>query len=258
MTAPRPQTTASQITQEIKPRYMEAYRFYAADEEMMWRARMERDIERLSAADAVTASVLRAELCLLWGEEEEASRWVRNLRNLRADREANGVEISVHSSMGRFSKAHDLYPKVVCLQEANLIRDTAKGLYTANFSGVIANFEAMTLAKLEHGEQNRYAMHIAEAAQKVLIRLGASEGALLEVLDVAGEVMRRHRLTWVPQAPLIHTVDGAEDVGLLFELALKVTPKLANEMTDQVLDLLIDRDLMVAGISFSFVGLLAD
>ena len=74
------------------------------------------------------------------------------------------------------------------------------------------------------------------------------------MLDVAGEVLRRNRLIWAETAPLMRTIDDDEDAALLYQLYVPFSADRAFALTEEVFELLIDRDLATPGLSFTFLS----
>ena len=83
-----------------------------------------------------------------------------------------------------------------------------------------------------------------------LEQLNISPDVLQRVLALAGQVLRKHQMFFVGEAPFVHAVDDC----FLYELEVDVAPAAATRMTDEVIAMMVERDLDVPGLAFSFIG----
>ena len=66
------------------------------------------------------------------------------------------------------------------------------------------------------------------------------------------EVLRRHRLMWASQQPVIRVLNDDEDAALLYQLFIPVSPDRACELTEEVFTLMAERDVGTPGVAFGF------
>ena len=86
-------------------------------------------------------------------------------------------------------------------------------------------------------------------------QLGVSDAQLAAMLDVAGEKLRADHLLWMDKRPDI-TVLAADQGGpaMAFEYRVDVTPAVAAQMTWDLAEALVTRDLNRPHIAVGFLG----
>jgi hypothetical protein len=94
----------------------------------------------------------------------------------------------------------------------------------------------------------------AERSIQVLEALGLAEQDLTAQLEVAGEILREHRLWWQEEMPVIRAVNGAEHRGVLYQFMVGVSPAMAASLSDELVERIVDRDLDKIGLSVCFVS----
>ena len=97
-------------------------------------------------------------------------------------------------------------------------------------------------------------VELARKGVAVFERNHASDASVRRMIDVAGEVLREHRLFWLDEEPLIRTYSDDEGAGLLYQLYVGVSAEEAARMTDEVIVRLIEREIEVPGLSIAFIS----
>ena len=93
---------------------------------------------------------------------------------------------------------------------------------------------------------------MASDVSSMLSKNGVDDDVCAKVVDVAGEVLRKHRLFWTgPQQTLF--VDGQTDA-VLMRFNVDVSFEQAASLNLEAIDLLIERDLDTCPFKIDFVG----
>ncbi|RZI62363.1 MAG: hypothetical protein EOP37_03405 [Rubrivivax sp.] len=203
-------------------------------------------IDKLQKVDALAASIHRGMLYHITGELDESLYWLDNARRLKADphNEFDLMAAIVLSNLGYFSRAAQLLSKVADffkLSNANLL------LLTGSWSELSQLNERLDSSKDEEGVA---AIAKAQRCCMTLKQIGVSEDQVKAMLDVAGEVMRSHRMLFLEDAPIVRETGDV----VLYQLLVKADRREAIKMTDEVLMKMIQRDLDVPGLAFSFIA----
>lgn len=210
-----------------------------------------KDADKLANASGIASSIIKAEIYQLTGNAERVRYWIDNARKLGHAQAADRATAIYLSNLGFFSEAAPAYERATS-EVGQLKKLAAMGTLFASFGGMEKAAALAAQAKLEVDMEPH--LTIAKNARAVLSRLGVSEAQLRTMLDAAGEVMRRHRLMWADEFPVIRTFSDDEDAALLYQLRLPVSSEEAFEMTSEAIDLMIDRDILLPGVAFSFLS----
>ncbi len=208
----------------------------------------ERQLDKLACVDAFGASILRALLVQLYGDLEESLHWTRNARKLRSSPEdlatVDRVESVIFTNLGYFSRG----AKLLVAQKEHHQIDQAHLMLT---SGAWEELGSL-YGKFVPTEFPRAvtAVETARRCNMSLQSMGVTQDHLQAVLDLAGEVLRKHRLLFLEDQPIIRDCGDA----VLYQLLIRVEPRKAIELTDEVIDGMIDRELDAPGLTFSFIA----
>lgn len=209
-----------------------------------------RSADKLSNADAAMSSIVKALAYHLSGDDASVTHWLANARRFPqlAPGAIDAQESCIWSNLGWFGKA----AQATTLRLAEHVGplDFARmALLCGAFESVAAYLSAgADIAGSEDAFQK------VRRCAMVLERVGVPPAGVRSVLDVAGEVLRQHRMFFSGTEPIVHTLDSEDGAGLLYELRVPVDAATADAMTDEVIHALIERELLLPGVSFSFVG----
>ncbi len=241
MPAGRPQTIAPEVLGGIQ-KWLATASTYAQPNDFFFKSTLQ-SAEKLSNADSFAGALAKAFTYHLIGEIDESLHWVGNLRKYQREPMAvSATEAIVLSNLGYFGRATDVFRKTPA--EPGMLE--AILLVCGSFEMLLARAEGTALADTEKG---REIILVAERCVMTLSQFGIQEAQLQSVLELAGEVLRSHRMFFADELPLIRTNED----GLLYQLRVRVDPSVAAQYTDEVIDLMIERDLDVDGLSFSFL-----
>lgn len=242
MPAPQPATIAPELEREIHKYVIETTSYTTANTFQF--KYLDREIRKLDGADARSGSILKAQLYQVTGSLEDALYWSNNARKHHAVEDADHLDAVIFCNLGYFSQAAD---RLAGLPPQALFT-TASSLLT-----ICAIDELKALCADADASDAPSMVGLAEFAERCAMTLDSikvSQEHVRKVLDLAGAVMREHRLFFLGDTPLVH----AHEDGLLYQLLVDVEPSTAAEMTSEVVVRMVENDLDAPGLAFAFVG----
>lgn len=240
----KPATIANEVTTKIGQMTESAHE-YANPHDFSFKA-LYRDAEKLANADGFASSIARAMLSHLTGDLSEARRWLRNAEKWPGKAgEALWAEVLVLSNLGFFSEAASLFeahPECV----GSLQNFTDLSFLLVTFRMLLSLPKGTPIAKEGHGHPT-----LAEAGRcaMALEEMKVSEAQVRAVLDLAGEVLRKHNFFFAGGAPVVRAVPD----GVLYQLRVQCSSKELSAMTDEVVNRMVAHDLDAAGLAFRFI-----
>jgi len=241
MAAPKALTIESEVVKSLDA-WIGAAASYLDERSFLFKSFMNA-LEKLAQADALAASIHKAYAVHFTGNLEGSLYWIENAKKLSRDQtDATRLSAVVHSNLGYFSQA---VAPLRALTEPERVRSVNMLFLTACYPELIALRDAQHAS-----DQSREIAGHAERCQMTLERLSIRPEVVRQVLDLAGEVLRRHRMFFAGQLPIVHTADDC----FLYELQIDVEPEAATRMTDEVIAMMVEQDLDAPGLAFSFVG----
>jgi hypothetical protein len=252
MTRPVPATIENSIRERLSATLHSAIRY--ADPASFSIKSMLNDAEKLIAVDPPNGSLVKAEIYHLCGDIGQFDKWLDNARRLGAGPQADRSAMYVRSNLGYFSASVRAFEQLVVVESGVLSDVFAFGLVICSYRRMGDAAASAAKAKMELGMDSGYFIDTARKGVDVLNKLGINEGQVQSVLDVAGEVLRRHNLFWMERGPVVRFSDAAESPGLLYQMYVGVPPAEALQLTDEVLELLFERDLYLPGLAFTFIS----
>lgn len=206
---------------------------------------LQRATEMLIKVNPTAGWIATAQLWMCTGDLDAVFRSSENVRRLSGGTSwiANDLDIIALVNVGHFSGAHERILAVPTDERDGY----AAILHLAAGWRTIDAWSAGT--PLADDERWMPILNMALDLERTLKNIGVTEEQLRQVLDVAGAVLREHRLFYAGTAPVVRT---AHD-GLLYQLRVGVTARQANDMTLQVIDRMIEHNLDAEGLYFSFI-----
>jgi len=208
-----------------------------------------RECDKLAKADAYHASLAKCWVWQLAGNLDEALYWVSNASKFPEDGARSSIlEAAVHVNLGYFSRGAGVFDGLPPDLWSNREEFSQLGLLCGSFGAVIEAAEGMQLA-----EEELPLVETARRCAMVMKVLGVSENKMRAVLDAAGEVLRRHQLYFSDNAPVVYSIADEDGAGVLYQLRIRADARTADQLTDEVIDLMIERELAGRGLNFSFI-----
>ena len=85
--------------------------------------------------------------------------------------------------------------------------------------------------------------------------LSIDDASIARMLDVAGEVLREHKLMWESDAPEVLALSSSKGgPAICFEYVVTVTPAEASAMSWELAEKLVDRNLDRPCVTVGFLG----
>lgn len=226
------------------------------------RRQIARDLDSLAKTDAASGFLFRSVMASLDGDEAEAERLAAKAAALGKADEADVVRIFTLANYGRASAALALARRELYAGRADVSRIIPAAVGAGAMFTVTRLVEESVAAGQVLAAQANPSIQLAKKAAKSLTLAGRTEDELAAMLDVAGDVQREHGLLWLDRQPHIIALTGDESEdsapGVHYYFRVDVTPREAAEMTGDVGWRLVDRGLVLGGLSVAFVGSRAD
>lgn len=242
MSAQRRATIANDLQRELGA-WLEQASGYIDQSSFQFKAFF-RSAEKLASADAYASSIQRAMVQHLTGDLDGARHWLLNARKWPADPHSWGTEAVILSNLGYFSHATQV---LMSLGKHERPHYASMLVLCGAFSAVLDAVPGTEVAETEAG---RNAVSLSSQCMMTLERLNVTEAQVRAMLDIAGEVLRNHKLFFAGEDPVVRAIDD----GLLYQLRVSTAPELAAEMTDEVINRLVEKDLDAPGLAFSFIS----
>lgn len=250
MSAPRPQTVASKVLEELKafvrvvPRYLDE-----TDPRLVaWNDELDKGF---SVARRETFKA-RAIIAHLSGDVDFAERQIERAETMGEPyHEARGARMSIYGNLGYFSRTADLGAEL-CREEPMV--SVPNNPATLAASGAFAALRKV----LEISEQRgNFLMNHPQFEQLRQIAagtrdLGHPDAAYSAVMDLAGTVLRDRRLFWLGTSPTVFFDDEFKSVGVRFKVLC--SPLEASAMESDFLDRVLSAELDAVPLSVGFVG----
>lgn len=250
--APQPQTIATELCIRIQDLLARSDRYLARDS---FEARMLlRDCEKLQQANPFDGTIARIYMAEAYGDADEARRYARQARILAPDL-ANEADFQLGQSLitlGYFSEVQAIYARVGAPELGQMSHRFDLGMVSASIEQVYGF--------LEHGRSmnivpDEDAVSAALGAYAVYQKTSTTDRQAGELLDLAGEVLRAHRLFSLPGSPKVSAIDHAELTTLLMELTVRAPVEEIGAMNFELAELVACRlDVVPAGVAVVFSG----
>jgi hypothetical protein len=231
---------------------------YGSETEFEGRA-IERDLRSVAKDFPDVAFLLGATFASTHGDVDKALKMVAKARQLKASG-VERVELNVLSNLGFASRA---------LAQARAKMRPGQPDLSSMFGGAVAAGAIETVDRAIN-DANTAGQALSSIANEIipLVRnaaaalraSGHTEDQLAAVLDVAGEVLREHRLLWLDDMPQVFVRMGTDDVaadsapGLHYLYRVDLTPAEAAALGGEVGWRLVDLDLVFPALTVSVLG----
>jgi hypothetical protein len=240
----KPITIANELIAKIGALISEASE-YADPQDFAFKV-LSRDAEKLANADGYAASIARAMLANLAGNRDATSHWLRNAEKWPGTAsDVRWAEIVMLSNLGYFTEAASLFhAEPTCVPAKQTFINLA--FLLAAFQLLLVPAKGTAIAEEVNGHPD---LALAKRCDMALNEMKVSEAHVRAVLDLAGEVLRKHNVFFIGEAPLIRTVPD----GVLYQLRVKAAPQELTVMTDEVITSMVAKDLDAPGLAFRFI-----
>lgn len=255
MAAPIPKEIQEEVVDQLNQLIGNVHHFGDVPEFEVARAR--RNLDRLARTSAAAADLNAAGLESMLGDLEEAERRLANASRLGQATAANICRVAVLANHGYFGEACRLVDALA----ADAALDNIKAVNLAFAAGGFRSLHSwFDFCKVNHRVIAMQSLPYIENAVRisaVMDALGLEEDTLRSALDSAGELMRERRLFWQNTQPDLFYELASSDEGdplLNIDFRIDVSPEVAADMNDALVEKLAEKALFRPGFSIGFVG----
>ncbi len=209
-----------------------------------------REIEKVMKIDAVHGSLLKAKLGEAHGDIEQVDYWLNNAQRLGVKPYQMAVNMLVaYCNLGYGSKALQVFRDHVDISHGN-IGDTI--WLTPGVGAFKYMKHLMEQAKRGNVELPETNLALSQSVADLLALSDVSDDACAQVIDVAGEVMRKRKIFWL--GDMANFVLDHESSSVLMRFSVDASYQEASAMSTEAVELLIDRNLDTLPLMIDFVG----
>lgn len=211
--------------------------------------RWQREVEAVMRIDSISGSLLYSKIAEAHGDIDGVEKWCNNARLLNSNEFAEHL-IVAYSNLGYASRGLKVFRDYVDISRGNI------GSTIRLTSGVGAFQEMVRL--LDHVKRGSIDVHESgnlpeiEEIARLMSSLGMSDDSCASVIDVAGEILRKHRLLWLGSKPNFIVDSTSQSVLMRFDVDASYSA--ASAMSNEAIDLLIARNLDSCPFMIDFVG----
>lgn len=247
-----PQTTASDLCLRVSQLVAKSDRYLGRDS---FEARMLlRECEKLRQADKFDGAIASIYLAEAFGDAEQVRRHATQARNAYR-RNWDEAEFQMAQSLvglGYFSEAQAIFRQVGNPGLGQLSNRANLGMVSGSMKqlhGFLAQARSMNL------ELDEDAIAPALAAYAVYQQTSTTDSQAGDLLDLAGVVLRAHRLFAVNGSPKVSAIDHPELSTVIMELTVRAPVEEVGTMNLELAELVALRlDAVPAGVVVMFSG----
>ncbi|EON10624.1 hypothetical protein [Pandoraea sp. SD6-2] len=227
----KPQTTSEDITARIN-RYAEIGGSYVSSTDIAWRA-VKRDIDALIKVDPEMGWSLYGSWNSKSGNLEEAERGFRAALQLGNSIAVVGNWVVHKQNSGLFRDALDISREYGEPTLGNFVSMFPKILRSGGIHTAVDYLEQAKRMNIDLGNLDT---SDAELADDLLKRAGLTDEEISRHLDLAGEILRKHKQLWVGEDICrVRDIDGVYS-GVTFTFPLKLSPMEVFECNCELAD----------------------
>jgi len=246
-------TKGDDLLMEISRWVASAHRFLDEGDRSIHVLKWQRSVEDVMRVNAQHGSILKAKLAEYQGDIEQADRWYTNAYRLGLPWHEMAENMLVTCcNLGYGSKGLRIFREHVDISHGNIGRTIWLAIGVGAFHYMNHLITQAARGKVELPTEN---MDIGRMVSDVVIASGASDDDCSAVIDVAGEVLRRHRLFWLGDRAKF--VVDKESRSVLMRFSVDATYRDASSMTMEAAQLLVERNLDASPFMIDFVGVRA-
>lgn len=248
MTTPIPATKTNELLQEASELLLNSSRYHSMNE---WvHKRLQREAENLMQADAFGAHILLGKLHESCGNVEEMRHHYENASKIGDKSVASGFLTAGMVNTGNFSEAQKHYIAAGNPVYGNFLEDRQLGLACFAIMQVV---EYLKQAERMQLDLTGFPSDTFHRIAYVMEKTGMTDAALAEMLDIAGEVMRRHSLFYKNALPDIEVDDQSSAPCIYATYRFEISPSEAADMYDELTSSIVSKmDHIPDGFHVSF------
>lgn len=214
-------------------------------------------LDEIARTDVRYADARRAYLASISGITED---FHAAIRNLKANRHLEDARLEEYGHLLNHGYASQAFCKAeAVLKERHLSH--AVDIFTAVFSNggfQLVDAYVSTASDRQEALNARPLFQKVKEVVQVMEQLTVSDLDIVKMKDVAGEILRENNRVWAGDSTQVTTLTSEQGgPQLLIEYFVGVTPSIAAQMSWDLTERLIDRELDKPGVSLNFLGIAA-
>jgi hypothetical protein len=234
VSAPVPATIEDELIQSIGVLLAKTNVYANKDDEVV--IELWRQADKLAKADAAAALEVKAKLAIVLGDIDQAQYYVRNLKLLKAHDRYLLAAATVAINFGFFSESLPIYREMIDPERGDfslLDYGVANGAYRTHVAAL--DRAQLDLKMKVHPVHEQLARQVAA----IMEENGDSDEDIARAMDLAGELLREHKLLFKGLHHLIKPVLDPSDGGHSYfslQIALEVDEETAVDLTCDYVD----------------------
>lgn len=245
MSAPQPQTIANDLQEQLHQLALNAGR--TSNVQSLMKLFMS-ECDKLQNVDVIMASLLKSNFFALAGNRKDSEYWTRNaVQNGGRQAATPYIETNLFL-MGYISEAYAHFENAF-MNRGNRPASTyaRKALSIGLFrkaNWVISQLDAQSIPDELKA--------LATKGQAVIDQLGITDQQICALMDEAHQLIREKGLIWLDEFPKFNLNDGNTQLCITYRV--EITPDEAADLTWQLIDRLIAKDLASIGLVVGYQG----
>lgn len=222
-----------------------------------WYQVLRQSLSEIARTNVRFADIRRSYLASLSGKKADFEAAVKNLEANNHKADALLENYGHLLNHGYASQAFEYALTVIENRHITMAMDVFSAVVTNGGFQLVNNYVCTASDRQESLHARPVFQKVKEVVQ-VMEQLNICDMDIVKMKDVAGEILREHNRVWAGDSTHVTTLN-AEQGGpqLLIEYFVGVTPAEAAQMSWDLAERLIDRELDKAGVCLNFLGIAA-
>ena len=208
----------------------------------------------LSKSNVGDGNLILAKLASALGRDEEVERWCKNLEHNFYREQAMHMRFQHFVNTGYASKGQNLLPNIIANRsDQNLVHVMHGAIAMGAFNAANNALESADMRNENLGPTGF--IDKIKARHPVVLELGLEDSRIAKMFDEAGAILRGIRMNWSSyDLSIIAIPRSSGGPAMSVEWPVALTPVEAAELTWQLTDRLVEKELDVPGFSIGFLG----
>ncbi len=238
------------LLDEISFFVAKSHRFLDKNDQSIFLKKWIKEADDVMRVDPIYGSLLKSKLGEVHGDIDKVTYWFNNANRLGVMPHQIATNMLVsYCNLGYGSKALQVLRDHVDISHGNI----GEAIWLAPAAGAFKYMKHLIeQAKRGNVELPEKNLALSQEVAELLDKSEVSDAICAQVIDVAGEIMRKHQLFWL--GDMAEFVLDREGASVLMRFNVDVTYRNASSMSMEAVDLLIERKLDSVPFLIDFVG----
>lgn len=208
----------------------------------------------LSKSDVSDGNLILAKLASVLGRDDEVERWCKNLEHNLYKEEAMHMRFQHFVNMGYASKGQKILPDIIANRsDQNLVHLMHGAIALGAFNAANTALESADMRNENLGPTGF--IDKIKARHPVVLELGLDDSHIAKMFDEAGAILREIRMNWSSyDLSIISFPRSSGGPAMSVEWPVVLSPVEAAQLTWELTDRLVEKELDVPGFSIGFLG----